>query len=141
MKKSGKVYILALLMLFIFSGCSRVHTPEATNPSTQMAVRVDVFCTRDGDSLERSYTAPEKLEAMLLYLRLLKPHGRAEVDPEELTGTAIRITVHLSSGQKRVYRLRADRFLSKDAAPWQTVDESHAQDLYPLLLLMESDPI
>lgn len=139
-KKCRNLFALLALMLFIFCGCSRIHTPEETSPATRMVVQVDVTCTRDGESFDRSYTAPEKLEAMLLYLRLLKPQGRANTDPEELSGTASKITVHLFNGQQRIYRLRADRFLSKDAQPWQTVDETHAQDLYPLILLMDSDP-
>ena len=139
MKRHEKLIICILLLLVIVSGCSQIHTPENDAPGIQMAVRVDVRCQRDGTSFERSYTQPEKLEAMLLYLRLLKPEGRVEVNPEVFSGPHSEITVHLSGGEKRVYRMRCDSFLSVDAKPWQHVDPEHAADLYPLLLIMESD--
>lgn len=139
MKSRGKIFAPILLLLLIVSGCSRIHTPDATDSGVRMAVRVDVSCVQDGVPFERSYTQPEKLEAMLLYLNLLKPRGRAEVNPEEFSGTASQITVHLSGGGKRVYRIRCDSFLSENAQPWQNVDPEHAADLYPLLLIMDSD--
>lgn len=141
MNKRGKLFPLLILVLFIFSGCSRIHTPDETSPDLRMVTRVDVACTRDGETIRRSYTAPEKLEAMLLYLRLLDPQGRADTNPEELVGTASEITLHFSNGQNRVYRQRGDRFLSKDAEPWQNIDREHAEKLYPLLLLMDSDTV
>lgn len=141
MKQYEKFIVCILLVLVIVSGCSQIHTPNDTAPGTRMAVRVDVYCVQDDASFERSYTQPEKLEAMLLYLRLLKPQGRAEVNPEELLGTVSQITVHLSGGEKRVYRIRCNSFLSVDAKPWQNIDPGHAADLYPLLLIMDGDPI
>ena len=134
--KQYKKWIGAGLLLLIFSGCSRIHMPENIDPGVRMALRVDVRCTQGGEAFYRSYTQPEKLEAMLLYLNLLNPKGRAEVDPEEFSGTANEITVYLSGGGKRVYRMRCDSFLSIDARPWQNVDPEHAADLYPLLLIM-----
>lgn len=131
-------FFLSFLTTILLSGCSQLHTTEE---AARVAVQIDVTCTRDGESVTRQYTTPEKLEAMLLYLRLLKPKERAQIDPEDYLGTVSKISVLLSSGEKRIYRIRADKFLSKDAAPWQVIDPAHAQQLYPLLLLMPSDPI
>lgn len=139
MKRVEKLIIAILLPMLIVSGCSQIHTADENTADIHMAVRVDAYCVQDGIPFERSYTQPEKLEAMLLYLRLLNPKGRAEVNPEEYSGTVSRITVHLSNGKTRIYRMRSDRYLSVDANPWQTIDPERAMDLYPLLLIMDSD--
>ena len=134
-----KSLMLLLIFLSLLSGCSRVHTPEEQETGLRMVVQIDVSCSQDGESIHRSYTSEDKMEAMLLYLRLLKPLGPAQTDPEELLGPANEIVVRFSNGQQRIYRLRADRFLSTDSHPWQSVDQVHAQELYKLVILMSSD--
>ena len=134
-----KISLLPLIALFLFSGCSRVHIPDEQEPALRMVVQIDVSCSQDGESIHRSYTSENKMEAMLLYLRLLKPQGPTETNPEELLGPACKIVVRFSNGQERIYRLRADRFLSTDSHPWQSVDQAHAQELYKLVMLMSSD--
>ena len=134
-----KIFLL-LLSLFLLSGCSRVNI-DHQDSGLRMVVQIDVSCSQDGESIHRSYTSENKMEAMLLYLRLLKSQGPAHTNPEELLGPACKIVVQFSNGQKRIYRLRADRFLSTDSQPWQSVDQAHAQELYKLVMLMSSDTL
>ena len=132
-------YFSLLLIFLLFSGCSRVVDDRES--ALRMVVQIDVSCSQDGESIHRSYTSENKMEAMLLYLRLLKSQGPAKTDPEQLIGPACEIVVRFSNGQRRIYRLRADRFLSTDSHPWQSVDQTHAQKLYKLVMLMNSDQI
>lgn len=136
-----KFIVLLLICSFLSSGCSRIHTPGEQEPAQRMVVQIDVSCSQDGESIHRSYTSENKMEAMLLYLRLLKSQGPAQVNPEELLGPVSKIVVQFSNGQQRIYRLRADRFLSTDSRPWQSVDQTHAQELYKLVMLMPSDQL
>lgn len=136
-----KTTLVILILLFSLCGCSRVHDPNNPETGLKMVVRIDVFCSQDGEAIHRNYTSEDKMEAMLLYLRLLKSKGPANTDPEELIGPACKIVVTFSNGQSRIYRLRADRFLSTDSGPWQSVDQTHAQELYKLVMLMSSDQV
>ncbi len=138
MKKFFKITSAFFLIVFMIPGC---RGSDASNTVFRTVTQIDVVCTRENETLYRTYHTPKKLEAILLYLRLLSPYGRAEVDPEALEGDIFDITVHFSDGRQRIYRQRSDRFVSKDFAPWQNIDTDHAQKLYPLLLLMPGDTV
>ena len=133
-----KKYLLALcLIVFIVSGCSQIHTQTA--PS--FVARIDVICHRENVTTLRHYTTQEKIEPVLICLRLLNPRGKADVDPERLIGDTYRIVLYRSDGSRCVYHLQADRYLSRDHRPWERVNEKQAQKFYPLLMKMPSDQI
>lgn len=127
MRRKWFPFLLAFLMLL--TGC----TGQKEMPSVRVVTQVDVTCSRDGQLLHRRYTAQEKMEPLLNYLRLLEPRGRARVDPERTRGNAYQITLHFSHGAPTVYYQRCERFLSKNRHPWQEVDSQFAGELYPIL--------
>ena len=91
-------------------------------------------------TIARHYNSPEKMEMVLLYIRLLQPLYKPEVDPETVPGDVYEITLHYSDGNSRTYRQKAHRFISSDRHPWQTVDPEHAAGLYKLMQHYSSDP-
>ncbi len=139
MKKWNYFGMFLFFAFFIFSGCSRIDT--GNDDRNRFVSQIDVVYTNEEGTQLFHYTTPEKMQTILLYLRLLKPEKQATLNPERLTGSVYKITVHFSNGQQCIYRQRADRFLSKNAKPWQEIDRQQAQTLPRLLKKLPSDSV
>lgn len=141
MNKCKKCLLVLSLIVFIVSGCSQNHTQTPNESVPRFVTRIDVICHRENTTTLRHYTTQEKIEPVLICLRLLEPKGKADRDPERLIGDTYRIVLYLSNGGRSIYHLQADRYLSRDHHPWERVNEKQAQKLYPLLMRMASDHI
>lgn len=137
MKKAAKFFLLFCFSVIIISACSKSDTPVQI--SERIVTRVDVLCRQDKGRITRHYTDNKKMEAILLYLRLLHPKSPPTTLPELSEQDIYEITVHLSGGKKRVYRQTGHRYFSKDNRPWQMIDPQDAYRLYSLLRLMPDD--
>jgi len=135
LKKCTAIFLILLTVLL--PGCARKRT--WTQPICSVVVRVDVESRNHEERIYRRYTDPKKVSAMLDYLRGLSPYMPADRDPERLTGENHTITVYSSDGTTRVYRQRANRYLSVDSQPWQRIDDTQAKKLYGFLLRNHSD--
>lgn len=135
MGKIWKISFLLFAVLFLFPGCAK---KDAIAPMP-LVTGVLVTCKQDGEVLERRYTDPDKVDAVLHYLLRLHPYGVADRDPERVCGDVYKIEVLLSDGEKHIYRQRADRYISKDCQVWRLIDPTRAAELYPLLEAMQSD--
>lgn len=136
--KKCRNFLFFVFLAVILSGCARERAPQQLQ-QPQFVTQIDVTCRRDQQLLQRRYTAPEKMSGVLNYIRLLESQGNADTDPERVTGDVYKIVVHLSDGSRRVYHQRANRYLSKNARPWQQIDPDRAALLYPLLEQTGSD--
>ena len=130
MKRIG-IFLLFVVML---TGCAK---KEAPLPVHRVVTGVQVEYRRGSQTLQRNYTKPESIQAVLNYLRILKPYG--PVIPEEGTGNGCRITLHYSHGPDTVYLQQGNAYLSRKDGTWATIDSKRAALLYPLLLLLPSD--
>lgn len=135
MKKHGKFCLILAFLVLILSGCGQNDTP----PAPRLITQVDVTCTRDQQTTQKHYTAPEKMSAILNYIRLLEGHGRPETDPERIIGNAFKIVLHFSDGGQQVYYQRADKYLSRCCRPWENIDPEQGALLYPMMEDMPSD--
>ena len=134
MKKYTIFFLLALYCLL--PGCSRSHLPA---PLCRVVTQVDVFSSRDDIPHLRSYTATGKVEAVLLYLRLLKPLHPAGTDADSMSGDVFTIRLQFSDGTHRLYRQKSHRYIARDDGPWLTLEPELAADLYRLLRSLPSD--
>lgn len=135
-KKPWKILALVLLCVFAISGCG-----EQPNRELPLVTGVEITCCHQGQTLKRHYSDPDKVHRVLYYLRKSHTMGYAKRDPERILGDSSRIELRLSTGDSRVYRQRADRYLSVDCCRWKNIDESWGRRLYYLLLLIPSDPV
>ena len=87
----------------------------------------------------RHYNQPEKIQKLLHYIRALRPRGNAATDPEALGGNRCKIVFYYQNGQRQIYYLQADRYLSIDAHPWERVNPQQSAKLYRILEEMTSD--
>ena len=79
--------------------------------------------------------------SVLIYLRLLKPFGKPEKDPDTVDADIYEITVQLSDGNKRVYRQKAHRYFSRGQQQWERIDPERAAGLYTLMRQLPSDAL
>ena len=132
--KIGWKKFLSLLLLPLLAVGPRNIRPQP------VVERIEVTCVRNGDERSWRYTDPEQMAVLLNYLRQRKSLGSAGIDPERIKGSAYRLEVWLTDGRKKTYRLRADRYFSRENRPWQQVDGNTAVVLPLLLKQMPPDP-
>ena len=135
MKKISKLFLSFCFTLFIISGCGANHAPK---PRCRVVTGVDITCRQEHMLIRRHYQDHEKMQSVLLYLRLLDPKGPPDTDPEKISSDVYEITVHLSDGNQQVYRQKAHRYFFRDAH-WVMIDPAQASQLYTLMRRLPSD--
>ena len=136
MKKAITIFILFCFTSIIMSGCLANHS----RPLTKVVTQVDISCQQEDVNISRHYTDSQKMEYVLLYLRLLKRKGKPDADPDTMDKDIYEITVHFSDGSSRLYRQKAHRYFSEGSGAWQMIDPVQAAGLYKLMEHLPSDP-
>ena len=129
MKKIAICCMLALLL----SGCRGKNTL----PAYRVVTGVQVEFEQNGNALFRTYKEQESIQSVLTYLRLLRPFG--PVIPEGEHDLNCRITLKYSHGPDRVYLQQGYEYLKEGDSDWAQIDDTQAQLLYPMLLLLPSE--
>lgn len=138
MGKVAKGFVLFCFIAVIMTGCGKNNAKQA--PLCRVVTQVDISCRREDILIQRHYTDTKKMESVLLYLRLLKPLGKPETDPENLNKDVYEITIQLSDGNTKIFRQKAHRYLSRGDRPWEMIDPEQAYGLYTLMRHYPSDP-
>lgn len=129
--------MLFLTAAVLLSGCR----PHTQTPSQSPIVTQIVATVEDSEHfLRRFYNTDEKMQAVLLCIRRLRPRFTPALDPEPLKKPTLCITMTCNDGSERLYRLKDIHFLQTGTDPWKKVDTGPASDLWRLLWEMESDP-
>lgn len=134
MKKKSLLLIATIFVIAAMCGCQK-----RKKPLCRVVTQVDIACDHEGIPIRRHYTDTEKMEAVLLYLRLLRPSGAPGKDPDEIDADIYEITVSLSDGQKRIYRQKDHRYFREAVGGWQSIAPDRAARLYTLMRHYESD--
>ena len=137
MGKFWKHFFALLVCTLMMCGCSKNHTI----PIPKVATGVDIVTRRDGQLLQRHYTAQEKIRPILLYLRMLKHTPLTEPIDEPEGEDIYLIAVSLSTGEKRYYRQAKHRYFSFDGGVWGAIDPGKAASLYHILQALPSDEL
>lgn len=127
--------ILPVIMLLSICGCSQ-NDPHSLQG---MVCSVTVSYTRNSKTLQRTYTVPEKVDILVAYVNNLSPCGKATTNPEYLQEDRCKITLELSGGKTKTYRLVGGKYLSIDCRAWQQLSVDHSKLLYSLLDHMPGD--
>ena len=137
MKKICKLVFGLCFFVILLSGC----TAKGTQPLCRVVTQVDISCQKEDVQIRRHYTDSQKMEYVLLYLRLLKPLGTPDTDPDQVDADVYEITVQLSDGEQKIYRQKDHRYLSQSGHPWKTIDPAQAAGLYQLMRQLPSDSL
>ena len=136
MKKIAKLIFLFVSFAIIVTGCGINHT---SSTHYRAVTQVDIVTRYEHTLIRRHYTDPKKMEAVLIYLRLLKPIGKPTQDSSQLNEDVFLIAVHLSDGNIHYYRQAAHRYFSREDENWVTIDPSLAARLYAVMRHFPSD--
>ena len=136
MKRIGALLFLFCFCIFILPGCSNVDTPPSL---CRVVTQIDITYTYKDGLLRRHYTDHDKMKAVLLYVRLMKPLHPATIDPDTPEADC-EIVLSLSDGKKRIYKQKAHRYISKDGSAWKTLNADYGLQLYKLIYFVPSDP-
>ena len=139
MKKPRCLFLVAVGLLLMLSGCSRDVRPDPSKPAMRFVSQIDVTYRNEKWAFRWIYTDQNKMEAVLLYLRTLTPLGQVAIDPQRVEREHYEIVLHYSDGGTMVYYQHADRYLSKGYTPFEQVDPKQARKLPLLLEQMPSD--
>ena len=136
MKKSSKLLVFICFLAFLLPGCGKAADQ---GPVYRFVTGVDISFQHEDSLLTRHYTENEKVESVLMYLRLLKPLAKLD-GFSELSGEDIyRITVHLSDGVDQHYYQAQHRYLIRPDNSWSLIDPGQASELYRLMRHYSSD--
>ena len=127
-----------LISLLLLSGCGKGMSEEA---SYRAVIGVDIVTKQNGQLLTRHYTDPKKMEYVLTFLRLLKPVGKPDTDPEQLTDNMFLIALTRSDGSCVYYRQTGHRYVCKNGEGWFSIDPMQAAKLYELMANIPGDPL
>ena len=131
---------LLLLFFLVFSATLYGCNPDQPAVS-HIVTQVDIFCQHEDVQIRRQYTDQQKMHYVLLYLRLLKPAGTPDKDPNTLGADVYRITLQLSDGREKVYRQTAHRYFCEGNRPWRNIDPEDAANLYFLMRKVPGDAL
>ena len=118
-------------------GCNKAGTHSPA--SSRIVTGIDVYCQKPHGQLKRHYRQPEKVKAVLHYIRLLNPNGPTPVSQEAMQGDFYEIVVHLHDGGMRIHRQRADTFAALHRRYWGRIDRSLGMQLARILALLPGD--
>ena len=131
-----KILVVTVACMALLTGCKEEKPPELP-----LVTGVEITCRHGEEIIHRTYTTPPKVQRFLYYLRRQQTMEYRDRGPERILGNTAWIRVRLSDGSSRMYRQRADGFLSKDNGWWVKTDEAWGWRLYSMLLLIPSDPV
>ena len=135
MKKIGKLTLYLCLFAIFLSGC----VTKGRKPLCRVVTQVDISCQQEDVHIYRHYTDNQKMEYVLLYLRLLEPLGIPDTDPEQIPADVYEITLQFSDGCSKIYRQKDHRYLAAGTLPWKIIDPGQAAGLYTLMRRIPSD--
>ena len=135
-----KLMIILFLAAFLsLPGCG--VKPAGYVAPSRIVSSVDIRCQRASGTIRRHYEKPEKIEAVLHYLRMLEPNGPMPLSEEALHSDLYEITVHLQDGGTRTHRQRGDSFATLHRRYWGRIDRSVGLRLGHILTLLPSDKL
>lgn len=134
MKGLMRSIFLILIVAVLLTGCQ-----SRSKPLCRFVTQIDITCTQDGTVLQRRYTDNDKMQAVLLYLRLLRTDIPYFDLPDTTPPTEFQIIVSLSDGAQRVYSQKDYRLFKNDQSGWMGILPEQAMELYRLVYFFESD--
>lgn len=132
-----KIFLPVLFLIFSMCGCGLLHSAKPPRVVTS----VDVSCHQKKREIDRHYESFEKMEAVLLYIRLADKGRPPAENPEVLDADTWQICVNLSDGQQHIYKQKDHRYFYRPQLGWRTLRPEHAAKLYSLLRQYPSDNI
>ena len=132
-----KVWMLTFL-LFMLSGCGGT---QINSHPVRVVTQIRVTGTENGHTWQKTFSGPEKMDAVLLCLRQLEPGKAVNIDPESFRTDNYKLVVSYSDGNYTVYHQLFHHYLQTDGADYRQIREAPAARLAQLLKELPTDPL
>ena len=113
------------------------YNRPARVPVCRFVTQAEVTFQHGAYSQRHTDVKEDKIRAVLNYLRTTEPYGKADTVPQ--SDDSYHIILRFSDGTTGIYRQSGYMLFSKNDEPWQKIDSTHAQLLYPLFHLLSTD--
>lgn len=134
-----RYWAVALSAAVMLSDCaSRTPQPEPA-PLCRVVTDISVMAVTEEAITSFHYTSPDKMEAVLNYLRLTHPRQSQDIAPETFRANIYTVTLSLSDGHTVTYRQISESYLQRDFGPWQPIRPSGGWSMEAILAHFPSD--
>lgn len=138
MKQKMRIFCLISILCVSICGCGKKH-PQSP-PGSGLATRVDIHRITENGTVSRFYNQSAKVEAVLIYLRLLEPMGPVQLPENAVITDYYEIVVYLADGSRRIHRQCSDCYATTEQGWWGVIDPRYGQQLSLLMHHVPSDP-
>ena len=129
--------VLVAAMCVLLLACK---TKQNDTVQSSVVTRIDITCESAGEIIQRSYTSPDKMRLVLLYIRSVRSPFASLPEPEGQSLRKISITTISANNTTKCYRQHGDRYFQENAGGWQAIDPEKGGILWELIQSIPSDP-
>ena len=134
--KKWRFGVLPVILCFLLSGC---HRGKSTTVQSSVVTRIDITCENGSEVFRRSYTSPDKMRLVLLYIRSVSSPFASLPEPEDEGQRKIRITTTSANNITKVYRQHGEQFFQEGSGGWQRIDPEKGSILWELIQSLPGD--
>lgn len=124
--KRLKIIIVICLWVAILAGCQ-----SKNKHNNHIVSHITVIEENSGS--RREYSSQNTMRIILGMLRLMGDKGRADIDPQTLSGQGYRIIMTHTDGSSHMVCTRENRFIRDGQGPWQQVQPERLTRLHQVL--------
>ena len=104
-----------------------------------IVVKIETAGTYQGSTWRKTFTEPEKMEAVLHCLRRLQPSEAVDIDPESFRTDSCQVTLWYADGSNTVYRQLHNLYQQVDDGTFRQIREGAGTQLIQILYMLEED--
>ena len=132
-----KKWLMFVCVAVCLTGCGReADVAVQRNVVTQ----ITITCQTETELIQRQYTSPEKMRAVLLYIRSIGSTFDAPQEPDAAEGNRVQITTVSADKTVKHYYQQGRKYFQKGEGKWQTIDPEKGENLWRIIKLLPSDP-
>lgn len=124
--------IFIVLLALLLTGCT-YYAPPGESHASRVITAIEVTASESAQLRHYRYTTEEKMQAIMNYLRRVRPDLTTAISPDTFRTDAYRITLYLSDGTQTVYHQLYSDYLQKDGGLWRSIDAGQGAALSRLL--------
>ena len=134
--KLWTIGILLMVLCAVLFGCRR---QTQTSVQSSVVTRIDIVCQHGDEVTTRSYTSPEKMRLILLYIRSVSSPFASLPEPEDSTVKKINITTTSANHITKIYRQHGEQYFQEGNGGWQKIDPQTGSILWELIMAIPGD--
>ncbi len=130
-------WLILVCVALCLIGCGRKNKP---NVQHNVVTEITITCQADGELIQRRYTTPDKMRAVLLYIRSVRASFDAPEEPDASEGYRVQITTVSADKTVKHYYQQGQKYFQIGEERWKIIDPEKGANLWMIIKLLPSDP-